>query len=476
MSLTSLPIELVNKICRYLEPPEWAALRLSCRSLYAKSLDAYADRYFNSICFIATSEGIRELEELAKNDTFSTHVRQLWMIPTVFEGRHDLELEDSKFRTSGYSERSNPLSRHEDELRACYSIYQTIKADNQALLESSTFSARLHACFTSFRNLGSVGLKHYATSYLLDPRQTEFRCLGLRNLRDQVDYIFKPSNLNHLQWHFPANINSLALSRMLQGYAESNQQIRALNTCGANFCGSTSPYHFLTQEHYTSLLRKLENLEDLHICICYNEKEPSPTSTSTSPSPSATYLDLLISVAPRLKSLYFSQWDRFQRNISESYFLGLAQHINFTRLKELHLHWIQIGSESFKLFMTTAKETLKTLTLNLVYLKEHLLINSESTGWKHVWEFFGEELSLESFYMANIGYDGHKVMIQGPRNSVEPTSSVRFSAEMSSISFNKWIRQLKPIPTGPDSRVRRYPGLYPPKPQTSWKSFLINNC
>jgi hypothetical protein len=151
-ALTNLPIELLNKTCSYLEQSEWAALRLSSRSLYAKSLDAYANRYFKSICFIATSEGIRELEELAENDTFSTRVRQLWMIPTVFEGRHDLELENSKFKDSGYSRRSNPLSRHEDELRACYTIYQTIKADNQALLESSIFSARLHACFTSFRN------------------------------------------------------------------------------------------------------------------------------------------------------------------------------------------------------------------------------------------------------------------------------------------------------------------------------------
>lgn len=186
------------------------------------------------------------------------------------------------------------------------------------------------------------------------------------------------------------------------------------------------------------------------LCICYNEKEPirTPTSasTSTSPSPSTststTYLDLLVFVAPKLESLYFSQWDRLQQDMSESYFLGLAQHINFTRLKELHLHWIQIGSESFKLFMITAKETLKTLTLNLVYLKEHLSINPESTGWKHIWEFLGEELSLQSFYMANIGYVGHKVMIQGPGDSVEPTSSVRYSAEISSISFSnlgqKW--------------------------------------
>ncbi|KAJ6006342.1 hypothetical protein N7451_004286 [Penicillium sp. IBT 35674x] len=41
-----------------------------------------------------TSEGMRQLEELAKSDTVRTGVRQLWMIPTVFEGLHDMDLDE----------------------------------------------------------------------------------------------------------------------------------------------------------------------------------------------------------------------------------------------------------------------------------------------------------------------------------------------------------------------------------------------
>jgi hypothetical protein len=194
ISLISLPIELVNRTCSYLEQPDWAALRLSCRSLYAKSSDAFADRYFKSICFIATSEGNRQLEELAQSETVRVRVRQLWMIPTVFDSRHGRSL--AEFRGSPYGRTTSVVKkslgrnrhirdrRNDDALLDAallprYAIYQAIEADHLALLESNTLGSRLHTCFASFRNLESVGLKHYATDFLLDRRQADFRYLGL---------------------------------------------------------------------------------------------------------------------------------------------------------------------------------------------------------------------------------------------------------------------------------------------------------
>jgi hypothetical protein len=471
MSLTSLPIELVNKTCSYLEQPEWAALRLSCRSLHTKSLDAFADRYFESICFIATSEGIRQLEELSKSETVRVRVRQLWMIPTVFEGRHGRSL--AEFKRSQYSRSLSRLRENDDVLLARYAIYQAIEADNLALLESNTFGSRLHTCFASFRNLESVGLKHYATDFLLDLRQTEFRYLGLQKLRDQVEYVYHPSGLNALQWHQVAKVNSLALSRVLQGLNESNPKIRALNTCGTNFCGSTSPTLPLTQEQYDSLLLKLGDLEHLHMCICYDEGDQDCTPTSH------TYIDLLISVAPRLKMLVFSQWCRNPRDMGECYFSELSQSIRFTRLKELHLHWIQIQFESFKSFLNTTKGIIDSLSLELVTLKTNTppSTNYEPTCWRHVWEFLGAELSLKHFYMGNIGYWRRKVMIQGPDELVAPTYSATFNADVTDICFNDWIRQLKPISSKSlDLSARKYPGLQltqPPKPQNK---FSNNNC
>ncbi|CAG8001459.1 unnamed protein product [Penicillium salamii] len=464
--MLNLPIELVNKTCSYLEQPEWAALRLSCRSLYAKSLDAFADRYFKSICFIATSEGIRQLEELTNNETIRERVRQLWMIPTVFEGHHGWSLD--QFCNSPYREPLSHLRENDDVLVARYATYQAIKADNLALLESDTFGSRLHACFASLRNLESVGLTHYATAFLLDIRQTEVRCLGLQKLKNQVQYVHQHSTFNRLRWHQAGKVNSLALSRMLQGLHNSNPKITTLNTCGANCCGSTSPILPLTREQYDSLLPKLEDLEKLHICICYAEDDLNYTPNSI------TYIDLLISVAPRLKRLVFSQWYRAPRDLEARYFSELSQSIRFTRLKELHLHWIQIRLESFKSFLNTTKGTMVSLSLDLVSLQPSALPSTDygPTCWRLLWDFLQAEMSLKRCYMGQLGYRRRKVMIQGPDELAEPTYTATFNADVNGICFNDWIGQLKPIVSEKlDFTIRRYPGLQPTKPPKATEPF-----
>jgi hypothetical protein len=94
------------------------------------------------------------------------------MIPTVFEGRHNIE--PPAFETSHYAMSSKYDRQLEGkELEARYAIYQATVADHCALLESKDFSTRLQKCFARFSNLESIGLQHYTTSFLLDPRQNE---------------------------------------------------------------------------------------------------------------------------------------------------------------------------------------------------------------------------------------------------------------------------------------------------------------
>lgn len=214
MSLMSLPVELLVGICSYLDRSEWAALRLSCRSLCETSSEAFACHFLWSICFIATSEGLRQLEKLVQSNTVATHTRELWMIPTVFEGNHDIN--QFCFKRSRYSTSSNQSNRASEELSARYAIYQAIVAEHLALVESDAFATRLHKCFVSFKNLNSVGLKHYTTGFLLDKRQTESYCLGLQDLRNKIDFVSHPSSLCHLQWRQVASINSLSMSGIFQ--------------------------------------------------------------------------------------------------------------------------------------------------------------------------------------------------------------------------------------------------------------------
>lgn len=327
MSITSLPVELLNGICSYLDQPEWAALRLSCRSLCETSSEAFACRFLRSICFIATSEGLRQLEMSVQSNMVTTHARELWMIPTVFEGGHDMN--QFRFRRSRYSTPSNQSSRADDEFSARYAIYQAIVADHLALVESDAFATRLHKRLVSFHNLNSIGLKHYTAGFLLDKRQTKFYCLGLQDLRNKIDFASHPSSLCHLQWRQVASINFLSMSRIFQGLDGSNQRINSLHTCSANFCGSMSPEISLAQEQYDSLLGCSGELEFLHVCIYYSKKKSGPTSSSN------TWLDLLLAVSPNLKTLEFSQWCEVERGMDQSCFSELSRSIKFTRLKEL---------------------------------------------------------------------------------------------------------------------------------------------
>jgi hypothetical protein len=57
-----------------------------------------------------------------------------------------------------------------DELKAGYAIYQAIVANSSNLLGSEVFSTRLRRCLEQPKDLDTIGIAHYPTSFLLDPR------------------------------------------------------------------------------------------------------------------------------------------------------------------------------------------------------------------------------------------------------------------------------------------------------------------
>jgi hypothetical protein len=57
-----------------------------------------------------------------------------------------------------------------DELEAGYAIYQAIVANSSNLLGSEAFSTRLRRCLEQSKNLDTIGIAHYPTTFLLDPR------------------------------------------------------------------------------------------------------------------------------------------------------------------------------------------------------------------------------------------------------------------------------------------------------------------
>lgn len=459
MSVTTLPIELVTRVCSYLERPEWAALRLTSSWLYFSSLDAFTDRYFRSIRFIATSDSLRELEALASNKTIQARVRKLWMIPTVFEGRHNIE--PPAFETSHIAMSSKYDRQLEGkELEARYAIYQATVADHCALLESEDFSTRLQKCFARFRNLESIGLQCYTTSFLLDPWQSEIRCLGLRRLRDQMDLEFRPSHLSFLESKLNTKPTSLAMYRLFLALSGSNTpfKLRELHTCGTDFYGRIPLDLSLTQVEYDTLLLNLRNLKYLHMCVSYGSSRPG-----NRPDPRANTVPLLIKVAPKLKTLVLSQLNKSKEGLDIRHrpFLDIAQSINFTQLRKLHLHWIEIQYESLKSFLNTAKATLDTLTLKFVTMSNdsHPATDQMSVGniqfpldrmgasWQCVLILLRNEFSLKTFEVKSIDYRGLKVFWIKHGDGGQKVESARFDAEVAEISFHEWMSHLTAVAT-----------------------------
>lgn len=85
MPITALPAEFMYEICSYLQLSEWQALRSACRKLYSIMLEGFVERNYKSTTFVATNDGLQQLEEMARSNVIREEVRELWMIPTFFE-------------------------------------------------------------------------------------------------------------------------------------------------------------------------------------------------------------------------------------------------------------------------------------------------------------------------------------------------------------------------------------------------------
>lgn len=268
MSIAALPLELISKIFNYLDFQQSVALRSSCRALYKNSLENFARTYYRKIRFIVTSESLYELEELSKSNGLCEHVQELWMIPIVFDGTE---------KPLGMISISSKSCRqvNGDELGSRHAIHKAMLTDNLNLLGSEAFSVRLRECMDRFKNLQTIGLAHYRTEFLLDPRQQTVSFLGRRQMMSRIDFRFDVYSLQastHTQKDSQIReLNSLALSKLFLALCGSSCRPRKLHTCDSKFCGDIGPRTTLPEEQFDSLLSTLKGLEDLHLCIDLDE-------------------------------------------------------------------------------------------------------------------------------------------------------------------------------------------------------------
>ncbi|CAG8179286.1 unnamed protein product [Penicillium salamii] len=373
MSIAALPVELISKICKYLDFQQLVALRLSCRALYKSSLENFAKTFYRKIRFIVTSESLHELEELSKSNGLREHVQELWMIPVMFDGTE---------KPPGMISISSKSCRQikGDDLESRHTVHKAMLADNLNLLESERFSVRLRECMNRFKNIQTVGLAHYRTEFLLDPRQQTVPFLGRRQMMSRIDFRFDVYSLRaSSQTHKASQIrklNSLALSKLFLALCGSSCRPRKLHTCDSNFCGDIGPRIALSEEQFDSLLSTLEGLEDLHLCIDLRE---------------AAWLKFFKTLAPQLEILilsrdhipfYFGQ-DDTAIYPTKSHVKNMFCDIGFTRLRKLHIHELDINFSSLRSLLLSVKKSLVTLTVKRVQMRSEESTAIESPRSQH---------------------------------------------------------------------------------------------
>ncbi|GLA67265.1 hypothetical protein AtubIFM55763_010616 [Aspergillus tubingensis] len=517
MSISSLPLEILTHICEYLEPQEWGALRITCHQMHRNTLEAYATRFFKSLSLVLTREGLDHLQEVAASETLRRWVQEIWIIPNLFEGWPQKDKETYKYLGLAgrrqrrilrmmRGEKEEPTSTNaEAELDALFTAYEVTLAEHRAILGSELFGA-LETYLPRLENVTTVGLRSYPIEYLLlKSDYRSFRCLGLREL--------KKFNTDDIRVHltgasFRKGMLSIALglaaSQALHAIIKSNRKLQSLHTCGNYACGVNLGSLTLPESRCNLLLPLLSDLTSLHMCIRIKDQEEDIFDEDTF----KRLLDILVTVAPKLKSLTFGQWNPWEE-LSPVYFQDLSEKIRFSQLEEVHLHWIEVTVDTLRKFLHTAAPILKRLRMSMVSLTDPIIaardpgpITEERSSWgsslsiavtneiRQLWmrafEFLADNLKLQFVQLSKLGYRGREIKLQDdlymergqpdapPDSCTQPSIDPRdiysdptgghlldfyFDAGRASIPLKRWIMQLQMEMCNPlDSGPCRLPG------------------
>ncbi|KAJ5993751.1 hypothetical protein N7451_009475 [Penicillium sp. IBT 35674x] len=151
----------------------------------------------------------------------------------------------------------------------------------------------------------------------------------------------------------------LVFSAIIKAVVADIRRLKTLHTCNG-YHNSLAATGLLVSQDTQGLLPLSRELESLHPMNLHKVQTRIPANILS---------DIIVEAAPSLKVLTPSQCCA-NRDMSPSY-TGISERLNFTRLAELHLCWIETTSYSFQAFPRTAALTLKPLSLASVNLNEN---------------------------------------------------------------------------------------------------------
>ncbi|GAQ38511.1 hypothetical protein AtubIFM61612_007944 [Aspergillus tubingensis] len=447
MSIACLPIELVRKICTYLQLPAWCALRLTCRSLYNITFDSFR-RVFRSISVLCTSGGLCQLYELSMHEDIRQHVEELRLVPELFNGEYEMHpygfaywdcirLALKKQRQQQSEEEHSALAH----ISQYYQDFHFVMKDHRRILKSPTAIRVLRHCMGRFVNLTTVGLRYRPAE-----GSRNSICLGWRSLTDDLG--FPPKFPQEFRRHESiSREQDRAFCVLVRALIASGQNVKHLSTCGKPCYGVALARLKLTQKEWTSFVSLMKGLLNLHLCLEGTREGDHPERPR----------ELLTAVGPTLEVLRY-QFDSINASYPPTTFpiLEIFPGIQFPRLREVRLQNLVAPPEALMEFLRAVSPTLTDLILKGVSLAQpddpYGPLPQEDTPWetKHHWQHvlksFRDELSLHFLVLQAVMFKRNVLEIADETYTWGPPhnqDTAAYNVARTGLSFQDWVNQLR---------------------------------
>ncbi|KAJ5540830.1 hypothetical protein N7494_005906 [Penicillium frequentans] len=457
MPLPNLLIELIERICSDLETLDLNSLRLTCKTLLQKSQVFYDQRHYGTIWMMVTSDSLRCLKEIAQDDYLRTLVKQLVILPVMFEDQKTMKQYPS-FQESPFGGYSWSRTNWEDaETQMRFESYKNSVAGHEYALKS--LQEVLEGCLAQFTNLDAFRLQSESTGDLLRAATIPFPgCLGLGKFRNQLKIHPNRYMVDTMTENMGkvSKVGGIVFTAVLKAVIANNRNIRKLETCADRHGGVSFSKLKLTPTEFQALISLAKGIECLHICPRrFHQRGVKPKL-----DPRKAFIDLVLASASSLTTLEMTDY----RNEFENGILSeLSPTASFTRLRELHLSSIVTSLHDFKGFLSTATSTLEVLKLEKVTMSDETAAKSGLRQdkkklvhefWREAWDFLRDTCSLKFFSMellkslrADLQFVDYPSLSNGQSDThAQKLTGIAYNEAESQISFVEWIDSLETIP------------------------------
>ncbi|PWY93131.1 hypothetical protein BO94DRAFT_583371 [Aspergillus sclerotioniger CBS 115572] len=459
-NITSLPVEIPNRICQDIDILDLFALRLSSFSLALKTQHHFAFRAFEKILLVLTSDGLQVLKHIASHEVFRKHVKNvtgdqgLWIVTTHFLGNHEWSAEDMDHLQQGYathatdSEKRNfreeTVSLPERSREERHALYQDAVADHLKVRDGQVIQAALEHCLPSFTNL------HIAAHLNVGrPPDAPGRFKGIRGLRKQLR--FDPLHVVGGESKHSHTTNAKILSILLAAIASTKTKIKYLDTStGDLVCPvAHNGLHFTSAEKVL-LLPIIQTLVGLGLYCSSSHKDllAQEALEPNSDGKSKDTLEFLAKAAPNLKTLQVRFDNRHKAEddrepLVDQHFVWMSQKFHFSRLSRLHLFNIRTTTSSLMQLLRSAMPTLRIFVFGSITLRHYgnfpspmerddEFFDNGVRVWREVLNLVRDQGSLRQ-----LGVD--KLMYQNQRIDI----IAHYAERTAHVSIQDWIDELK---------------------------------